>query len=39
LRDVHRFGFDSLEKLESEGERIVADGIAWIEKYSEVARY
>ena len=39
LRDVHRFGFDSLEKLESEGENIVADGIAWIEKYSEVARY
>ena len=39
LRDVHRFGFDSLEKLESEGEKIVADGIAWIEKYPEVARY
>ena len=39
LRDVHRFGFDSLEKLESEGERIVADAIEWIEKYPEVARY
>ena len=39
LRDVHRFGFDSLEKLESEGEKIVADGIEWIEKYPEVARY
>jgi probable nitrogen fixation protein len=39
LRDVHRFGFDSLEKLESEGEKIVAGGIAWIEKFSEVARY
>jgi probable nitrogen fixation protein len=39
LRDVHRFGFDSLEKVESEGERIVADGIDWIEKYPEVARY
>lgn len=39
LRDVHRFGFDSLEKLESEGERIVADGIEWIEKYPEIANY
>jgi probable nitrogen fixation protein len=39
LRDVHRFGFDSLERLESEGERIVADAIEWIEKYPEVARY
>jgi probable nitrogen fixation protein len=39
LRDVHRFGFDSLEKLESEGERIVADAIDWIEKYPDVARY
>jgi probable nitrogen fixation protein len=39
LRDVHRFGFDSLEKLESIGEEIVADGINWIEKYPDVARY
>ena len=39
LRDVHRIGFDSLEKLESEGEKIVADAIEWIEKYPEVARY
>lgn len=39
LRDVHRFGFDSLEKLEYEGEKLVADAIEWIEKYPEVARY
>jgi probable nitrogen fixation protein len=39
LRDVHRFGFDSLEKLETEGEKLVADAIEWIEKYPEVARY
>jgi probable nitrogen fixation protein len=39
LRDVHRFGFDSLERLESVGEEIVADGINWIEKYPDVARY
>ena len=39
LRDVHRFGFDSLEKLEAEGEKLVAEAIEWIEKYPEVARY
>jgi probable nitrogen fixation protein len=39
LRDVHRFGFDSVKKLESEGERIVAEGIDWIEKYPDVAKY
>ena len=39
LRDVHRFGFESLEKLEGQGEEIVASGIEWIEKYPEVARY
>jgi probable nitrogen fixation protein len=39
LRDVHRFGFESVEKLEQEGERLVATGLDWIEKYPEVARY
>lgn len=39
LRDVHRFGFDSLEKLEAEGEKLAAAGVEWIEKYPEVARY
>jgi probable nitrogen fixation protein len=39
LRDVHRFGFDSLQDLEAKGEKLVADGIEWIEKYPEVARY
>jgi len=39
LRDVHRFGFESMEKLESEGEKIVAEGIAWIEKYPEIANF
>jgi probable nitrogen fixation protein len=39
LRDVHRFGFESLEKLEAEGEKLVAAGVEWIEKYPEVARY
>lgn len=39
LRDVHRFGFESLAKLAEEGERLVAQGIGMIEKYPEVARY
>jgi probable nitrogen fixation protein len=39
LRDVHRFGFESLEKLEQEGEKLVAAGLEWIEKYPEVAHY
>jgi len=39
LRDVHRFGFESLQKLEAEGEKLVAAGAEWIEKYPEVARY
>lgn len=39
LRDVHRFGFESLEKLEAEGEKLVASALEWIEKYPEVARY
>jgi probable nitrogen fixation protein len=39
LRDVHRFGFSSLEILEAEGEKLVAAALEWIEKYPEVARY
>jgi probable nitrogen fixation protein len=39
LRDVHRFGFDSLEKLAAEGEKLVAVGVEMINRYPEVARY
>jgi probable nitrogen fixation protein len=39
LRDVHRFGFPSLEKLASEGEKLVAQGGEMIDRYSEVAKY
>jgi probable nitrogen fixation protein len=39
LRDAHRFGFESLEKLVAEGEKLVADATAMIEKFPEVARY
>lgn len=39
LRDVHRFGFDSLGKLAEQGEKLIADGVAMIEKFPEVANY
>ena len=39
LRDVHRFGFESLERLAEEGDKFVAQGIDMIETYPDVARY
>lgn len=39
LRDVHRFGFESLKKLVDEGEKLVAEATAMIEKFPEVAKY
>ncbi len=39
LRDVHRFGFETLEKLAAEGAKLVDAGVEMIEKYPEVARY
>ncbi|MGA2894583.1 MAG: NifX-associated nitrogen fixation protein [Xanthobacteraceae bacterium] len=39
LRDVHRFGFDSLGKLAEEGAKYVNAGVEMVEKYPEVARY
>ena len=39
LRDVHRFGFDSLSKLAEEGEKFVAAGVEMIKKFPEVAQY
>ncbi len=38
LRDVHRFGFKSLEKMAEEAEKIVAKGLELIEQYREVAK-
>ena len=38
LRDVHRFGFDSLAALAAEGEKYVAKGVEAIEAHPEVAR-
>ena len=39
LRDVHRFGFDTLEKLADEGTKLVNSGVEMVEKFPEVARY
>ena len=39
LRDVHRFGFETLEKLVAEGEKLVHAGVDMIEKFPEVAKY
>ena len=39
LRDVHRFGFPSLEKLAEEGEKLVATGVTMINEFPEVAKY
>lgn len=39
LRDVHRFGFESMEKLAEEGEKQVAAGIGMVEQFPGAARY
>lgn len=39
LRDVHRFGFASIEKLAEEGQKLVDAGVAMIERFPEVAKY
>lgn len=39
LRDVHRFGFESMEKLAEEGEKQVAAGVAMVKKFPDVAKY
>ncbi|MBB5571333.1 DUF269 domain-containing protein, partial [Rhizobium lentis] len=38
LRDVHRFGFETLGKLAEVGNKMVDDAIAVIETYPDVAR-
>jgi probable nitrogen fixation protein len=39
LRDVHRFGFLSLETLAAEGEKLVSSAVEMIGKFPEAARY
>jgi probable nitrogen fixation protein len=38
LRDVHRFGFASLERLAEEGEKLVAAGIEMIARFPDVVK-
>ncbi|TCK08383.1 NifX-associated nitrogen fixation protein [Marinobacterium mangrovicola] len=37
LRDVHRFGFDSVDKLDAEGEKLVVRALGTIEKFRAAA--
>lgn len=39
LRDVHRFGYPSLQKLAEAGNKLVGEGVALIERYTDVAKY
>ena len=39
LRDIHRFGFDSMAKLVEEGEKMVKGATQMIESFPEVAKY
>ncbi|WP_072370300.1 NifX-associated nitrogen fixation protein [Hyphomicrobium sp. NDB2Meth4] len=39
LRDVHRFGFPTYEKMAEEGEKLVTAAVEMITKYPEVANY
>ncbi|ARU30354.1 hypothetical protein CAP31_00780 [Sulfuriferula sp. AH1] len=39
LRDVHRFGFVSMESLAEEGGKYVAAGVDMITRFPEVAKY
>jgi probable nitrogen fixation protein len=38
LRDAHRFGFDSLEKLAEEGEKFVQTGVSLAQRFPEVGK-
>lgn len=39
LRDVHRFGFESMEKLAEEGDKQVAAGVGMVNQFSDAAKY
>jgi len=39
LRDVHRFGFETMEKLAAEGEKLVAAAVGMIKQFPDVANY
>lgn len=39
LRDVHRFGFETMEKLAAEGEKQVTAAVEMIKQFPDVANY
>ena len=39
LRDVHRYGYPTLAALGAEGEKLVADAVAMITQYPDLANY
>ena len=39
LRDVHRFGFDSIAKLNAEADKFIASALEIMEKFPAVANY
>jgi len=39
LRDVHRFGFDSMAKLAEEGDKLIQSAVEMIKKFPEVVNY
>lgn len=39
LRDVHRFGFESIDKLAEEGSKLVDAAVAMIREFPQVANY
>jgi probable nitrogen fixation protein len=39
LRDVHRFGFPTMEKLAEEGEKAISAAVEMIQKFPDVANY
>jgi probable nitrogen fixation protein len=38
LRDAQRFGFDSLEKVAAEGDKLVESGVKYAQRFPEVAK-
>ncbi|HBL12431.1 MAG TPA: NifX-associated nitrogen fixation protein [Cyanobacteria bacterium UBA11162] len=39
LRDAQRFGYDSLEKLAAQGDKVTKSGIEIIQRFPEIARF
>jgi len=39
MRDVHRFGFESLEKMAAEGEKLVEAGVDMVTSFPDVVNY